>query len=66
MDGGAASAEEAAVHGVEEPIRPVLDESPTGDPEVSASLAAERGDPEQAAADAEWDAAGDPDLDPQG
>lgn len=64
IDGGAASAEEAAVHDVDGGIEPVVDESPAEDPGVTASLAADGGDPEQAAADAEWDAADDPDFGP--
>lgn len=39
IDGGAASAEEAAMHDVDAGLEPVDDESPAGDPEVSASLA---------------------------
>ncbi|MDN5920022.1 MAG: hypothetical protein L0I76_33810 [Pseudonocardia sp.] len=62
IDGGAASAGEAAVHDVDAGIEPVADETPVEDPGVTASLAAERGDPEKAAADAEWDAADDPDF----
>lgn len=56
--GGAASAEEAAVHEVDTSIEPVSDESPMGDPEVAASLA---GDPlaDQALADAKRDNADD-------
>lgn len=64
IDGGAASAEEAAVHDPDVAIEPVVDESPAEDPEVSASLAADSGDPEEAAADAEWDASDDPDFGP--
>ena len=52
--GGAASAEEAAVHQIGMSIEPVDDESPMGDPEVAASLAADsRAD--QALADAQRD-----------
>lgn len=56
--GGAASAEEAAMHNVDMSIEPVDDESPMGDPEVAASLAA---DPyaDQALADAQRDHADD-------
>jgi hypothetical protein len=52
--GGAASAEEAAVHHISMNIEPVDDESPMGDPEVAAGLAA---DPaaDQALADAQRD-----------
>lgn len=64
IDGGAASSEEAAVHDVDNSIEPVADESPVGDPGVTASLEADSGDPEQAAADAEWDASDDPDFGP--
>ncbi len=39
LDGGAASAEEAAVHYVDTGIEPVDDERPMDDPEVAASLA---------------------------
>jgi hypothetical protein len=52
--GGAASAEEAAVHEVDMSMEPVDDESPMGDPEVAASLAEDpRAD--QALADAARD-----------
>ncbi|MBW0105351.1 DUF5709 domain-containing protein [Pseudonocardia sp. KRD291] len=64
VDGGAASAEEAAVHDVDNSIEPVVDETPAEDPGVTASLAADSGDPEAAAADAEWDASDDPDFGP--
>lgn len=64
VDGGAASAEEAAVHDADAGLEPVVDESPAEDPGVTASLEADRGDPEEAAADAEWDAADDPDFGP--
>ena len=55
--GGAASAEEAAVHELDMSLEPVDDESPMDDPEVAASLAA---DPhaDQARADAARDQAG--------
>lgn len=59
IDGGAASAEEAAVHDVDAGVEPVLDESPVGDPEVSRQLA-EDDHAEQARADAEWDTGTDP------
>jgi hypothetical protein len=39
LDGGAASAEEAAVHYVDISIEPVVDEDPMDDSEVAASLA---------------------------
>jgi hypothetical protein len=54
IDGGAASAEEAAVHELDMSIPPVDDESPLDDPEVAASLAE---DPlaDQALADAARD-----------
>lgn len=39
VDGAAASAEEAAVHELDEGVEPVLDESPIEDPEVARSLA---------------------------
>ena len=65
VDGGAASSEEAAVHDVDNSIEPVVDESPAEDPGVTASLEADDGDPEEAAADAEWDASDDPDFGPQ-
>lgn len=64
VDGGAASAEEAAVHDVETGIEPVADDRPVGDPEVSADLAADADHADEAAADAEWDAADDPDFGP--
>lgn len=60
VDGGAASAEEAAVHDADVAVTPVLDESPAEDPEVSASLDADGGDRDRAAADAERDAPEDP------
>jgi hypothetical protein len=55
--GGAASAEEAAVHELDMSLEPVDDESPMDDPEVAASLAS---DPyaDQARADAARDQAG--------
>ncbi|MGH3567988.1 MAG: DUF5709 domain-containing protein [Pseudonocardia sp.] len=54
IDGGAASAEESAMHDVDAGMEPVDDESPAEDPEVSTSLA---GDPnaDQAAEDAAAD-----------
>ena len=54
IDGGAASAEEAAVHELDMSIEPVDDESPMDDPEVATSLAE---DPlaDQALADAARD-----------
>jgi hypothetical protein len=57
IDGGAASAEEAAVHYVDTSVEPVVDERPMDDPEVAASLAQ---DPlaERAFADAARDGAG--------
>ena len=55
VDGGAAGAEEAAVHDVEAGIEPVADETPVGDPEVSAQLAEDADRADEAAADAEWD-----------
>lgn len=62
VDGGAASAEEAAVHrtgGEEDALEPVVDDSPMEDPEVAEQLDS---DPraEQAARDASRDAEGDP------
>jgi hypothetical protein len=39
VDGGAASAEEAAVHELDQDMEPVLDESPADDPEVARQLA---------------------------
>ncbi|ANY08573.1 DUF5709 domain-containing protein [Pseudonocardia sp. HH130630-07] len=56
IDGGAASAEEAAVHDADVAVEPVLDETPTGDPEVSAQLAEDADHADEAAADAERDA----------
>lgn len=56
--GGAASAEEAAIHEVDTSIEPVADESPMGDPEVAASLAADAL-ADQAMADAKRDNADD-------
>ncbi|MEJ8279841.1 DUF5709 domain-containing protein [Pseudonocardia spirodelae] len=56
IDGGAAGAEEAAVHDVDPAIVPVVDESPAGDPEVSAQLAEDADHADEAAADAERDA----------
>jgi Family of unknown function (DUF5709) len=55
IDGGVASAEEAAVHVVNTDIEPVDDESPMDDPEVTASLA-EDSRADQAMADAARDA----------
>lgn len=55
IDGGAASAEEAAVHVVNARIEPVDDERPMDDPEVTASLA-EDSLAAQAIADAARDA----------
>ncbi|SFO29655.1 hypothetical protein SAMN05216207_104227 [Pseudonocardia ammonioxydans] len=60
VDGGAAGAEEAAVHDVEVGITPVADDSPAEDPEVSAQLAEDADRADEAAADAEWDADTDP------
>jgi hypothetical protein len=58
IDGGAASAEEAAVHDLNTRIEPVDDEGPMDDPEVAAILAEDpRAD--QAMADAARDAADD-------
>ena len=54
FDGGAASAEEAAMHEPELGIEPVLDESPLGDPEVTAALEEEPWPP-RARRDAERD-----------
>ncbi|MEQ3554394.1 DUF5709 domain-containing protein [Pseudonocardia nematodicida] len=59
IDGGAASAEEAAVHDVDPGIEPVVDETPVGDPEVSAQLA-DDDQADEAVADAESDAETDP------
>ncbi|MFR9801053.1 DUF5709 domain-containing protein [Pseudonocardia sp. RS010] len=39
VDGGAASAEEAAMHDLDQDMEPVLDESPADDPEVARQLA---------------------------
>lgn len=64
VDGGAASAEEAAVHDADAGLEPVVDESPAEDPGVTASLDADRGDPQEAAADAASDADDDPDFGP--
>ena len=58
IDGGAASAEEAAVHRVTTWIEPVDDERPIDDPEVAASLAEDRR-ADQAMADAARDGAED-------
>ncbi|MDQ3901347.1 MAG: DUF5709 domain-containing protein [Actinomycetota bacterium] len=58
IDGGAASAEEAAVHELDMSIEPVDDESPLGDPEVAGSLA-EDFLADQALADAARDHADD-------
>lgn len=66
VDGGAASAEEAAVHDVDAAIEPVTDEGPVGDPEVSADLESDAGHADEAEADAEWDAANDPEFGPGG
>lgn len=57
LDGGAASAEEAAVHYVDTSVEPVVDEGPMDDSEVAASLAH---DPlaDRAFADAVRDGAG--------
>jgi hypothetical protein len=55
IDGGAASAEEAAMHVVNTRIEPVDDERPMDDPEVTASLA-EDSRAAQAIADAARDA----------
>jgi Family of unknown function (DUF5709) len=55
IDGGAASAEEAAVHVINTWIEPVDDERPKDDPEVTASLA-EDPHADQAIADAARDA----------
>ncbi|MFP5020631.1 DUF5709 domain-containing protein [Pseudonocardia phyllosphaerae] len=52
IDGGAASAEEAAVHDVDPAIDPVADDRPVGDPEVSRQLA-EDDHADEAEADAE-------------
>ncbi|MBP2369409.1 DUF5709 domain-containing protein [Pseudonocardia parietis] len=60
VDGGAAGAEEAAVHDVDAGIIPVVDESPAEDPEVSEQLAQDADRADEAAADAEWDADTDP------
>ncbi|RZT85077.1 hypothetical protein EV383_1941 [Pseudonocardia sediminis] len=64
IDGGAASSEEAAMHDVDNGIEPVVDETPAEDPGVTASLEADLGDPEEAAADAALDASDDPDFGP--
>ena len=56
IDGGAAGAEEAAVHEADRRIVPVVDESPAGDREVSAQLAEDADRADEAAAHAEWDA----------
>jgi hypothetical protein len=55
IDGGAASAEEAAVHVVNTDIEPLDDEPPMDDPEITASLA-EDSRADQAMADAARDA----------
>jgi len=57
IDGGAASAEEAAVHYVDTSIEPVVEERPIDDPDVAASVAQ---DPlaDRAFADAARDGAG--------
>lgn len=60
VDGGAASAEEAAVHEPDAGMEPVTDESPAEDPEVSAQLDEDADRADEAAADAEWDADTDP------
>ncbi|WP_075296468.1 MULTISPECIES: DUF5709 domain-containing protein [unclassified Pseudonocardia] len=60
IDGGAASAEEAAVHDADVGIEPVTDDSPAEDPEVSAQLDEDADRADEAAADAEWDADTDP------
>ncbi|WP_125911508.1 MULTISPECIES: DUF5709 domain-containing protein [Pseudonocardia] len=60
IDGGAAGAEEAAVHEADRRIVPVVDESPAGDPEVSAQLAEDADLADEAAADAESDAGSHP------
>ncbi|TCK25115.1 DUF5709 domain-containing protein [Pseudonocardia endophytica] len=64
VDGGAASAEEAAVHDVDASLEPVVDDRPVGDPEVSADLDADADHANEAEADAEWDAVDDPDFGP--
>lgn len=66
VDGGAASAEEAAVHDVDAGLEPVADAGPVGDPEVRADLESDAGHADEAEADAEWDAADDPDFGPGG
>jgi len=60
VDGGAASAEEAAMHMTDgEALEPVADDSPLGDPEVAAALdSGPRA--ERAERDADRDAEGDP------
>lgn len=55
VDGGAAGAEEAAVHELDNSVEPVADDGPVGDPEVSRQLA-DDDHAEEAMADAEWDA----------
>jgi hypothetical protein len=62
VDGGAASAEEAAVHrtgGGADAFEPVVDDSPMEDPEVTEQLDSDPG-AEQAERDASRDAEGDP------
>ncbi|WP_181782599.1 DUF5709 domain-containing protein [Pseudonocardia pini] len=54
VDGGAATAEEAAVHDVERGFEPVADDSPAEDPEVAQALEEERR-PAAAQEDAERD-----------
>ncbi|MCW0216358.1 MAG: DUF5709 domain-containing protein [Pseudonocardia sp.] len=65
VDGGAASAEEAAMHDVDNGIEPVVDETPAEDPEVTASLEADP-HPDEALADAVADGRDDPDFGPEG
>jgi hypothetical protein len=59
--GGAASAEEAAVHELDNSVEPVVDDVPVDDPEVSASLEEDL-NPEEAVADAVADIRDDPEL----
>jgi hypothetical protein len=59
--GGAASAEEAAVHELDNTVEPVVDTGPVGDPQVTASLEEDL-NPEEAEVDAAVDVRNDPEF----
>jgi hypothetical protein len=59
--GGAASAEEAAVHELDNSVDPVVDDDPVGDPEVTASLEEDL-NPREAEVDAAVDVRNDPEF----